>query len=300
MAKQIVKKGDTSRIEYVWIQDSSSTVGAGRTGLVFNTASLVASSVRMQGARTAITLATQTVTGAFSSGGFVEIDATEMPGLYRLDVPDAVFATGADKAVVMLKGATNMAPVVLEYQLVDVDLEDTVRMGLTALPTGTPAALNGLPTVNASNEVKADVVKWLGVAPNVLATGRVDASVGDIATTPVQTIWDKATTGLTVVGSIGKRLVDNVDAAVTTRATPAQVNTEVLDVMNVDTFAEPTAVFAATTTLVNKIGWLFTLARNKITQSTTTQSLRNDADAANISTATVSDDGTTFIRGEWA
>lgn len=115
----------------------------------------------------------------------------------------------------------------------------------------------------------------------------------------VQEIWDRATSALTTAGSIGKLLVDNVNATVSSRATPAQVNTEVLDVLNTDTFSEPSAVPAATTTLVNKIGWLFTLARNKITETSTTQTLRNDADSASIATAAVSDDATTFTRNEW-
>ena len=123
MAKQLVLKDDTSRIEYIFIQNSSLTTGAGLTGLVFNSAGLTAYYARTQGAAVAITLATQTVTGAFSSGGFVEVDATNMPGLYRFDPPNAAFATGVDKTVMLLKGATNMAPVTLEYQLVNFDPE---------------------------------------------------------------------------------------------------------------------------------------------------------------------------------
>lgn len=79
----------------------------------------------------------------------------------------------------------------------------------------------------------------------------------------------------------------------------AAVNAEVLDVLNTDTFAEPASVPAATASLVAKIGWLAALARNKITQTATTQTLRNDADGADIATSAVSDDGTTFTRAEW-
>lgn len=79
----------------------------------------------------------------------------------------------------------------------------------------------------------------------------------------------------------------------------AQVNAELLDVLTVDTFAEASAVPAATSTLKDKINWLFVLARNKIIQSSTQQRLRNDADAGNIATATVSDDGTDATRNEW-
>ena len=66
------------------------------------------------------------------------------------------------------------------------------------------------------------------------------------------------------------------------------------------TYAESSAVPAATATLKDKIVWLATLARNKITQTSTTQTLRNDGDTLSIATSTDSDDGTTYTRGKWA
>ena len=127
--KLILKKGATSNSVLVFIQDSSSLVGAGLTGLVYNSGSLTAYYCRPGAAAAAITLATLVaVTSAWSSGGFKEIDATNMPGVYRLDIPDAVLAAGADSAVVMLKGATNMAPLLLEIQLSSVDLNSSIRL----------------------------------------------------------------------------------------------------------------------------------------------------------------------------
>lgn len=78
----------------------------------------------------------------------------------------------------------------------------------------------------------------------------------------------------------------------------AQVNAEVLDVLNTDTFAELSSIPAAATTLTNMIRLLYSLARNKTTQTATTFTLRNDADSGNIGTSTVSDDGTTATKGE--
>lgn len=122
MAKLFVQAQATSnRSEYVFVQDSASTTGGGKTGIAFNAAGFTAYYVRPGASATAITLATQTVTGAWSSGGWVEVDATHLPGIYRFDIPNAVFATGVDHAVVMLKGASGMAPVSLEYQLVGFD-----------------------------------------------------------------------------------------------------------------------------------------------------------------------------------
>lgn len=150
MAKISVKAGTTSLIVNVFIMDSSSTTGAGKTGLAYNTASLTAYYCLAGAAAVAITLATQTVTGAYSSGGFVEIDATNMPGWYRLDVPNAAIASGRFSSI-HLKGASGMAPLPLEIELTAVDNSDAVRFGLTALPNAAAAASGGLWILGSNN-----------------------------------------------------------------------------------------------------------------------------------------------------
>jgi len=93
MADFGVNAGDTNVTIYVRLRDS--TTGLAKTGLVFNSAGVVCSYVLPAAARAAIVLVTQTVTGAHSDGGFVEVDATNCKGLYRLDLPDAAVASGA-------------------------------------------------------------------------------------------------------------------------------------------------------------------------------------------------------------
>jgi hypothetical protein len=142
--------GATSRIWQVFIADSSSTTGAGLTGLLFNTASLTAYYHRdTDTTATAITLVTMTV-GTFTSSGFKEIDATNMPGWYQLCPPNAALASGAKSVALLLKGATNMAPLPIEVQLTAVDFTDAVRAGMTALPNATAGASGGL-HINGSN-----------------------------------------------------------------------------------------------------------------------------------------------------
>lgn len=121
MAKLSIKKASTDVSVYVFIQ---SAAGAGVTDLVYTSAGLICYYVRPLGSATAITLATQTVTGAHSDGGFVEVSKSYMPGIYRLDLPDAVCATGVNSVVVMLSGASGMLPVALEIQLTNFDLND--------------------------------------------------------------------------------------------------------------------------------------------------------------------------------
>lgn len=147
----------------------------------------------------------------------------------------------------------------------------------------------------AADEI-ADHV-WDEVLSGHLTAGTTGAALN--ATSSAGDPWATALPGAYGAGTAGKIIGDNVDAAVSTRSTPAQVNAEVVDALNVDTYAEPSAVPAATATLTAKIGWLMALARNKITQTATTQTLRNSGDTANIAQSTDSDDGATYTRGGW-
>jgi len=78
-----------------------------------------------------------------------------------------------------------------------------------------------------------------------------------------------------------------------------EVNAEVLDVMVTDTFSEPVSVPAATASLKDMLHWLFSLSRNKGTQTATTKTLRNDADSGDIATSAIADAAGTFTRDEY-
>jgi hypothetical protein len=231
MAKASRKAGSTSNIFLISIDDSSSTVGAKLTGLLFNTSGLTAYYKRdTASGSVAITLATIPTLGTFATGGFKEVDSTNMPGIYELHIPDAAFASGAKSVVVYLKGAANMLCPPIEIELTAVDNQDAVRFGMTALPNAVAGANNGLPLGDAAARVT--------VAPN----------------------------GLDAV-----------------------------------TMAEPASVpDFSTGTIRTAIAWLLALGRNKITQTSTTQTLRNNADSGNLATAAHSDDGTTYTRGRWS
>lgn len=118
MKREIIH-GAVNQTDDVFIQDSSATTGVGLPGLVYNSASLTAYYARPLEAAVAISLVTQTVTGAHTDGGFVEIDATNMPGWYRIDWPDAMFVKGKASVGALLKGATDMAPLPVEFMLDD-------------------------------------------------------------------------------------------------------------------------------------------------------------------------------------
>lgn len=171
MAKRTIVQGSTNVTIDIFIQDSSSTTGAGLTGLVFNSGSLTCYFREGATATPAqLTLATQTVGGAHTDGGFVELDGTNMPGLYRLDLSDTIVSGTNPYVTIHLKGATNMAPVTSELELTNIDPFDAVRAGLTALPNAAADAAGGLPISDAGgldldSRLDADVSSRL--APTV-------------------------------------------------------------------------------------------------------------------------------------
>lgn len=88
---QIRLRAGTDRTVRVVLRDGN---GDPVTTLAYNTSSFTVKYYRPGAATpTTITLATQTVNGAHSDGGFVHIEE----GLYRLDPPDAAFAAGVDE-----------------------------------------------------------------------------------------------------------------------------------------------------------------------------------------------------------
>jgi len=141
------------------IQDNSGTnPGDPLTGLLFNSTGLVCYFVRDGALPVQITLVTQTVNGAHTDGGFVEIGAT-MPGQYRLDITDAVVAAGVDGAKVMLSGFADMIPHVIDITLTSVDLYDAADAGLTALTGNVPQTGDSYPIVSHASYGNAQLVR---------------------------------------------------------------------------------------------------------------------------------------------
>lgn len=198
----IVTKGATDVIRYVYFVDDDGGTAPGEptTGLLFSDIETggSASYNRQGAARVDVTLITQTVAGAHADGGFVEVDATNMKGLYRFDPPDAAFVTGADLVNFHMVAAaaknTLMRP--LQVLLTSMDLQDTQRAGLVALPAA-------------------------GVIPTTAMRGTDGANT----TTPptavaiAAAVWDRLTSAISAAGSIGlllKRMLTISDKAIET------------------------------------------------------------------------------------
>jgi len=105
-----------------------------------------------------------------------------------------------------------------------------------------------------------------------------------------------ATTGLAVGDRTGS-LSGSVGSLGATAK--SDVNAEVLDVLNVDTFSQPGQTTpAATTSIRLMLAWIYKAWRNKSTQDATDYKLYNDDTTTVDQKATVSDSGTVFTRDE--
>jgi hypothetical protein len=89
----------------------------GATGLTASTSGLTARYNRTRTASVSIPLVARTIAQAWTAGGFAEVDATNMPGVYRLDLPDAALASGADDVTVVVRGASGTNGAVMTIKL---------------------------------------------------------------------------------------------------------------------------------------------------------------------------------------
>lgn len=186
-----VYAGLTSQTIDVFLGDSSSTTGSGLTGLAYNTSNLTCYYRKgATGSSTAITLATQTVGGAWSSGGFVEVDSTNMKGIYRFDIPNAVVDTEGF-ATLYFRGATNLVATAIRLDCRPYPV-DVKKFGGT---NGTFSS--GRPEVNATH--------WGGTAvasANVLIDGAITAAkIASDAITDAKVASD--VTIASVTGAVG-------------------------------------------------------------------------------------------------
>src|SRR3990167_8465553 len=133
-----IKKDSTNRSVDLYIIDS--TDGTPETGVVFDTAGIDLKYRRDLSAVVSVTEATlAALTTAHTDGCFLTIGN----GVYRFDLPDAAWATGADH-VTIFGTVTGMIVLPVTVQLVDFDPENGVRLGLTALPNAAADAAGGL------------------------------------------------------------------------------------------------------------------------------------------------------------
>jgi hypothetical protein len=169
----------------------------GTVGLTASTAGLSARYNRSRTPSVNIPLVARVIdgtapTGGWTAGGFAEVDSVNMPGVYRLDLPDAALAAGADDVTVVVRGASGTNGAVMTIKL--------SSGGLTGAQTATAvwgASVSGYTTLGDFGGVLNEV---LGL------TYGIDAAVIQL---PVN-IWDYPLTSIVSAGTMGQRLNNNV------------------------------------------------------------------------------------------
>lgn len=167
MAKlELVRAASNNLIGRVFLRNSTSTAGAGLTGLTFSSSGLAISVMRELDATTTnytvagSTVQTITTLGTYAAPSasnirFKEIDATNFPGWYELQFAQALSGAGDTSRFLsgMLFGATNLAPCPFELSLVALNPQSS-QTGLdfsnVNLPTGAVKALGILDNGTAS------------------------------------------------------------------------------------------------------------------------------------------------------
>lgn len=172
MLHDIVKKDSTNRSVTIRIVDSSD--GTPETGVEHDTSGIDLWYRREGAAKVSITeAALADLTTAHTDGGIEHIG----DGYYRLDLPDAAYATGAEH-VDFGGTVTGMVVIGGRVRLVDFDPEAAADLGLTAI-----AAI-----LADTNELQTDDVPGLIAALNDIAASDVLAEVIENSLTVTQVL----------------------------------------------------------------------------------------------------------------
>ena len=173
----------------------------GATGLTASTSGLSARYNRTRTASVNIPLVARTIAQAWTAGGFAEVDATNMPGVYRLDVPDAALAAGADDVTIVVRGASGTNGAVMTVKLSSGGL--TEAQTASAVWDASPAGYN-------------DATTFGGVVNQIDQTvTSIDTEVQDIPSN----VWDELKANHTIPNSFG----DYLDTKVSTGADTSRI-----------------------------------------------------------------------------
>jgi hypothetical protein len=243
----IIKNGQTSYKFRVELIDSASALAAGMTGLTFSTTGLsIATICDNESAATVYTSAGATIETIASLGTyaaptatkirFKEVDGTNMPGLYEIQIADARLAVANARSIRITIICPNMVQRDVRILLTaGFDLSDTVRAGLTALPNVASGSAGAIPTTGTgANQINvsggradANTTQFAGqtitcgggvTIPAATLASTTNITAGTMTTCTTVTnqltgaqiataVWQDATgSDFTVASSIGKSL----------------------------------------------------------------------------------------------
>ncbi len=293
--KLSIKAGATSQSVNIFVRDSSSTTGGGLASIAPAGGSLLTgtkldySFTGTNAARVNQALSVlAAVNSAFSAGGIVQIDNTNMIGWVRVDIPDAAITTGKGRVVsFLLWGGTNMASTPFEIELTGWDNQDAVHGGFTCLP-------NTAVTTNASLLTSGSGTDQLLVASGKVVTP--DTQKVDVNTIKTQTVTCAA--GVTVNVNVGTTQPENftgTGASALLKVDVIDWNSVAVTGMPMPTYTQPTGFLAATFPSGTIANTTNITAGTITTVTTVTNQLTAAAIATGVWTDTTAGDFTTSL-----
>ena len=123
--------GSTSNMVWVFLRDAYEPRRP-RTGLRYDTRGARVAFVRDDALQPTTVALRPATLGRHTAGGFVEVDASSMPGVYEFGAPDEIFAEGSSHAVVVF-GFPDAAPEATRIDLVAHDPWDSMTVGIAGL-----------------------------------------------------------------------------------------------------------------------------------------------------------------------
>ena len=275
---------------------------------------------------TNITAATGVVLSGVTHTGAVIPTVTTLTG-HTAQTGDSfarIGATGSGLTSLASQASVNTIDDFLDTEVaailaaVDTEVGD-IKTKTDFLPSATAGASGGLfiAGTNAATTITTALTTTFtgnltgSVASVTGAVASVTAGV-TLAASAVQAIWDALTSALTTVGSVGKLLVDNINATISSRSTYAggAVASVTADVGITQAAADKVfgsggaamaelaqGIPAATPSPGSAIMALYMALRNKLDVTATTKSVTNDAGTVIFKKA-LSDDGTTYSEAE--
>jgi hypothetical protein len=142
--------GNSGLIFHVFAQDSASTIGAGKASVAYSSwaCRYIRSGEAISGAITPediSTIGTYASPTANTNIRIKAVDNTNMIGVYEIQIhADWVNATNSCQSLTIYLTATGVAVLPIQIPLVAYNGQDSVRLGLTALPNAAAEASGGL------------------------------------------------------------------------------------------------------------------------------------------------------------
>lgn len=235
----MIPRDSTSIIRHVFIQDSTSTTGAGKTGLAYDTSGLTCYYIYPGGTATAITLEPISTLGTYQAPTsnahmrFKEVSSTNMPGWYEIHLHNdwASLANARTKASLCLKGASGMAPVNLSIDLIGFEIQSTApNTTAQTVSDKTGYALTSSERSSIATEVWSSATRTLTsfgtLVSDIWSAGtRTLTSFGSLASDVATAVWGAGTRTLTSFGTLVSDIWSNATRSLTSYLDSSGVTT---------------------------------------------------------------------------